>query len=50
VHEGAIHRFELALYLMLQNRLYRGEIVHKGQSHPGEHPAPQGARRPSATL
>jgi hypothetical protein len=21
----------------LQNRLYRGEIVHKGQSHPGEH-------------
>jgi site-specific DNA recombinase len=27
-----------ALYLMLQNRVYRGEIVHKGQSHPGEHP------------
>ncbi len=26
-----------ALYLTLQNRLYRGEIVHKGQSHPGEH-------------
>jgi hypothetical protein len=26
-----------ALYLMLQNRLYRGEIVHKGQSHPGVH-------------
>ena len=26
-----------ALYLMLQNRIYRGEIVHKGQSHPGEH-------------
>jgi hypothetical protein len=26
-----------ALYLMLQNRLYRGEIVHKGQSHPNEH-------------
>src|SRR5262249_51377661 len=25
------------LYLMLQNRLYRGEIVYKGQSHPGEH-------------
>ena len=22
---------------MLQNRLYRGEIVHKRQSHPGEH-------------
>ena len=26
-----------ALYLMLQNRLYRGEIAHKGQFHPGEH-------------
>jgi hypothetical protein len=26
-----------ALYLILQNRLYRGEITHKGQSHPGEH-------------
>src|SRR6516165_4427101 len=26
------------LYLMLRNRTYRGEIVHKGQSHPGEHP------------
>jgi len=26
-----------ALYLILQNRIYRGEIVHKGQSHPGEH-------------
>jgi len=28
-----------ALYAMLQNRLYRGEIVHKGQSYPGEHSA-----------
>src|SRR5690349_1103312 len=27
-----------APYLMLPNRLYRGEIMHKGQSHPGEHP------------
>jgi site-specific DNA recombinase len=26
-----------ALYRMFQNRIYRGEIVHKGQSHPGEH-------------
>src|ERR1700730_6520794 len=26
-----------ALYLMLQNLIYRGEIVHKEQSHPGEH-------------
>jgi DNA invertase Pin-like site-specific DNA recombinase len=28
-----------ALYLMLQNRIYRGEITHKGTSYPGEHPA-----------
>ena len=27
-----------ALYLMLRNHTYRGEIVHKGQSHPGERP------------
>jgi site-specific DNA recombinase len=26
-----------ALYYMLQNRLYRGEIVHKNQTYPGEH-------------
>jgi site-specific DNA recombinase len=26
-----------AIYLLLHNRIYRGEIVHKGQSHPGEH-------------
>ena len=26
-----------ALYLMLQNRIYRGEIVHNEQSHLGEH-------------
>src|ERR1700720_3915982 len=26
-----------ALYLMLQNRIYRGEIVHNRQSYPGEH-------------
>src|SRR5207245_11139383 len=28
-----------ALYLMLQNRIYRGEITHRGKSYPGEHPA-----------
>ena len=28
-----------ALYLMLQNRIYRGEIVHKDASFPGEHDA-----------
>jgi site-specific DNA recombinase len=27
------------LYLMLQNRIYRGEITHKGNTYPGEHPA-----------
>ena len=26
-----------ALYLMLQNRIYRGEIVHKDRVYPGEH-------------
>ena len=28
-----------ALYLMLQNRIYRGGIVHKESSYPGEHAA-----------
>jgi len=27
-----------ALYLILRNRTYLGEIVHNGRSHPGEHP------------
>jgi len=27
-----------ALYLMLQNRVYLGEITHKGESHPGQQP------------
>jgi DNA invertase Pin-like site-specific DNA recombinase len=26
-----------ALYLMLRNRIYRGDIVHKDKSYPGEH-------------
>ena len=26
-----------ALYHMLQNRIYRGEIVHKTKAYPGEH-------------
>ncbi|NBT96811.1 MAG: recombinase family protein [Methylocystaceae bacterium] len=26
-----------ALYLMLQNRIYRGEISHKGETYPGQH-------------
>jgi predicted GNAT family acetyltransferase len=28
-----------ALYAMLQNRIYRGEVTHKGASYPGEHRA-----------
>jgi DNA invertase Pin-like site-specific DNA recombinase len=28
-----------ALYLMLQNRIYRGQITHKGNAYPGEHQA-----------
>jgi site-specific DNA recombinase len=28
-----------ALYLMLQNPIYRGEIVHKDETYPGEHAA-----------
>src|SRR3954447_19625203 len=33
-------RFERgALYAMLKNRVYRGEITHKGASYPGEHQA-----------
>src|SRR6202008_179141 len=28
-----------ALYLMLQNQLYRGEVAHKGQIYPGQHAA-----------
>jgi DNA invertase Pin-like site-specific DNA recombinase len=28
-----------ALFHMLQNRVYRGEVVHKGQVYPGEHAA-----------
>ena len=38
VHGG--HRLSRgALYLMLQNRIYRGEITHKGDAYPGEHKA-----------
>ncbi len=28
-----------ALYLILRNRIYRGETTHKGNAYPGEHPA-----------
>jgi site-specific DNA recombinase len=36
---GAYKLSRGALYLMLQNRIYRGEITHKGNAYPGEHQA-----------
>jgi len=38
-HYGGQKLSRGALYLMLQNRIYRGEITHKGDAYPGEHPA-----------
>src|SRR3954469_15359704 len=44
VEDGVRHKRGKAidkgfLYKLLSNRLYLGEAVHKGQSHPGEHDA-----------
>jgi DNA invertase Pin-like site-specific DNA recombinase len=36
---GGVPMARGALYLMLQNRIYRGEIVHKGSVYPGLHSA-----------
>jgi site-specific DNA recombinase len=36
---GGQHFSRDALYLMLQNRLYRGDIVHQGEAYPGQHEA-----------
>ncbi|MCH7936553.1 MAG: recombinase family protein [Proteobacteria bacterium] len=36
-HAGGVPLARGALYLMLQNRIYLGEIVHKDKSYPGEH-------------
>ena len=36
---GGQHLSRGALYLMLQNRLYRGDIVHQGEPYPGQHEA-----------
>ena len=36
---GGQHFSRGALYLMLQNRLYRGDIVHQGASYLGQHEA-----------
>ena len=36
---GGQHCSRGALYLMLQNRIYRGEITHQGTAYPGQHEA-----------
>ena len=36
---GGQHFSRGALYLMLQNRLYRGEVAHKDNIYPGKHEA-----------
>ena len=36
---GGQHFSRGALYLMLQNRLYRGDIAHQGEAYPGQHEA-----------
>ena len=36
---GGQHFSRGALYLMLQNRTYRGDIVHQGTAYPGQHKA-----------
>jgi DNA invertase Pin-like site-specific DNA recombinase len=38
-HHGGQKLSRGALYLMLQNRIYRGEITHKGNAYSGEHSA-----------
>ena len=38
-HKGGLPIGRGALYLMLQNQLYRGEVVHKDKCFAGEHPA-----------
>ena len=35
-HDGKVIDL-LALFTMLRNRLYLGEMTHKGQSFPGQH-------------
>ena len=36
---GGVPFFRGALYSILKNRLYRGEIAHRGASYPGQHEA-----------
>jgi DNA invertase Pin-like site-specific DNA recombinase len=37
-HKGGIPFARGALYHLLKNRIYLGEVVHKGTAYPGEHP------------
>lgn len=38
-HKGGVAFGRGTLFHLLKNRIYRGEIVHKGTAYPGEHPA-----------
>lgn len=38
-HRGSVRFRRGTLYHLLANRIYVGDIVHKGQVYPGEHPA-----------
>jgi site-specific DNA recombinase len=38
-HKGGCPFQRGTLYHLLANRIYRGDIVHKGEAHPGEHAA-----------
>ena len=38
-HRGGIAFARGSLFHLLKNRIYRGEIVHKGNAYPGEHDA-----------
>lgn len=38
-HRGGIPFRRGTLFHLLKNRIYLGEIIHKGVAHPGEHPA-----------
>jgi len=39
IRSGGVAFFPGALYLILQNPIYRGEVRHRDQSYPGEHEA-----------
>jgi len=38
-HKGGVAFGRGTLFHLLKNRIYRGQIVHKGTAYPGEHPA-----------